>query len=139
MLCVYLLTLVGLYLISPSTHTIHINCIELHFMHLLQTTMWTATVYDHFGISLEYINLRHCHRLQIVLLRHYTLRIRKLLAQMHHPSFSTQRCCNIEEGMYNIIYLEWCIKINHISRSTYIITMQALYECMRYKSANEWM
>ena len=40
-------------------------------MHLLQTTMRTATVYDHFGISLEYINLRHCHQLKVFLLRRY--------------------------------------------------------------------
>jgi len=53
------------------THTIHINCIELHLVHLLQTTIWTAIVYNHFGISLEYINLQHCHRLKIVLLRRY--------------------------------------------------------------------
>ena len=35
------------------------------------TTIWTAIVYNHFGISLEYINLQYCQRLQIVLLRRY--------------------------------------------------------------------
>ena len=64
---------------------------KLHLMHLLQTTMWTATVYDHFGISLEYINLRHCHRLshrlKIVLLRHYRcLRRSRMISKVSHES-----------------------------------------------------
>lgn len=88
-------------------------------MHLLQTTMWTATVYDHIGISLEYINLRHCHRLshrlKIVLLRHYRcLRRSRMISKVQllsnnilNKSKSTNRrsCRGNCEGISHHIYI----------------------------------
>ena len=112
----------GLYLISPSTHTIHINCIELHLVHLLQTTIWTAIVYNHFGISLEYINLQYCKQLQIVLLRRYRcLRRSRMISKV-------SRCSNIinKSKSTNRRIVSWQLR-RSITRNHYIPIVVTVY------------